>query len=181
MGSPPPSAGSILGVVVTDLTMHPDSRGAFTELFRESWDLDVSPIQWNVVRSEEGVLRGVHVHPRHDDYLSVLTGRATVGLRDLRSGSPTEGLADLVELSGDQLRSIVIPHGVAHGFLFHEPSLHMYSVSHYWDTDDELGCLWSDPALEIPWPFSPSDLSKKDTNAQSLGDLLIELESYQPI
>ena len=56
-------------------------------------------MQWNAVWSEAGVLRGVHVHIRHDDYLTVPVGRASVGLRDLRRGSPTEGLSALVELS----------------------------------------------------------------------------------
>lgn len=171
---------TIEGVELVELTMHPDERGVFTELFRESWPLGVSPVQWNVVRSEEGVLRGVHVHPRHDDYLTIVKGRATIGLRDLRRGSPTEGAVEVAEVSGDALQPIVIPHGVAHGFLFHEPSMHVYAVSHYWDTDDELACLWSDADLGIPWPFEPRLVSERDGNAQSLNSLLAELEPYQP-
>ena len=47
------------GVEFRGLEPHADSRGVFTELFRETWDLPVTPAQWNVVRSEANVLRGV--------------------------------------------------------------------------------------------------------------------------
>ena len=117
------------GVVVLPLEAHNDERGTFTELYRLEWETGVTPIQWNAVRSDAGVLRGVHVHLRHDDYLTVPYGRAAVGLRDLRRGSPTEGLSGLVELGGDQQAALVIPHGVAHGFYFLEDSLHVYAVT----------------------------------------------------
>ena len=90
------------GVVLTGLSMHPDERGVFTEVFRKQWETGADPVQWNVVSSGEGVLRGVHVHPKHDDYLLILSGRATVGLQDLRRGIDTYGLAATVELSGDE-------------------------------------------------------------------------------
>lgn len=170
-----------VGVELTPLEPHRDERGSFTELFRRSWTKDVDPVQWNAVRSELGVLRGVHVHPRHNDYLIVYAGRTSVGLHDLRSQSETQGTAALLELSGDEPTAITIPHGVAHGFLFHEPSIHIYAVSHYWDPADELGCLWSDPDLGIDWPAEPVKLSKRDAELQSLAELRRELEPYQPI
>ena len=80
-------------VRLSPLVPHRDERGSFVELFREEWETDVHPVQWNAVDSEQGVLRGVHVHPRHDDYLTVVRGSATVGLRDLRDDSPTAGAA----------------------------------------------------------------------------------------
>jgi dTDP-4-dehydrorhamnose 3,5-epimerase len=175
------SSSLIDGVSVIDLTMFPDERGVFTEVFRESWGVSAPPVQWNVVKSNRGVLRGVHVHPTHDDYLTVVSGHATVGLRDLRRGSPTEGTTTVVELDGDALASIVIPHGVAHGFLFHEPSIHVYAVSHYWNPDDELACLWSDPELGIEWPSNPTSVSVRDAEAPGFSRLLAVLEPLQPI
>ena len=159
------------GVRVTPLEPHDDDRGTFTELHRISWSVGVEPVQWNAVRSRAGVLRGVHVHPRHDDYLTVVTGRATIGLRDLRPDAPTAGAATCVELHGDAPAAITIPHGVAHGFLFHEPSLHIYAVSHYWDPADELGCRWDDPALEIPWPDAEPLISPRDAALPPLAEL----------
>jgi dTDP-4-dehydrorhamnose 3,5-epimerase len=153
----------------------------FTELYRQEWPTGVKPIQWNAVRSDAGVLRGVHVHIRHDDYLTVPYGRAAVGLRDLRRGSSTEGLSALVELAGDEPVALVIPRGVAHGFYFLEPSLHVYAVTEYWDPSDELACHWADPELEIPWPARTARVSDRDAGSQSLRDLLRELEPSQPI
>jgi dTDP-4-dehydrorhamnose 3,5-epimerase len=126
------------------------------------------------------VLRGVHVHPIHDDYLIVLDGRATIGLRDLRRASPTQGTSDTVELTGDDLAALFIPHGVAHGFYFAVPSLYICAVSREWDVNDELGCRWSDPDLGIDWPGSAPVVSDRDADAPSLQDLLIQLEPWQP-
>ena len=161
--------------------MHADDRGVFTEMFRGEWETVVTPVQWNIVRSQAGVLRGVHVHLRHGDYLVVVQGRAFVGLRDLREGSPTFGLAALVETSGDRLQALSIPPGVAHGFYFHEPSIHVYAVTHYWDPADELGCNWADPALEIPWPVKEAAVSPRDADAQPLSALMERLAPHQPI
>jgi dTDP-4-dehydrorhamnose 3,5-epimerase len=152
-----------------------DGRGTFSEIFREEWDTGIRPVQWNVVRSRPGVLRGVHVHVRHEDYLVLLEGRATIGLKDLRERSPTAGLAAAVELREAESRAIRIPTGVAHGFFFHEPSLHVYSVSRYWDPEDELACRWDDPDLGIPWSVSPRFLSRRDAGAPPLRVLLRQL------
>jgi dTDP-4-dehydrorhamnose 3,5-epimerase len=167
------------GVAVQALTTHADDRGTFTELFREEWGVGLRPIQWNAVASEPGVLRGVHVHIRHADYLTVVRGRATIGLRDLRRRSPTHGLPTTVELRGDAMAAIVIPTGVAHGFLFHEPSVHVYAVTHYWDLADELACHWADPELGIEWPTEPTLVSERDSRAPSLAALIEQLEPHQ--
>ncbi len=164
------------GVVLTPLVPHADDRGVFTELHRLEWDTGVEPVQWNAVRSEPGVLRGVHVHVRHDDYLVVFAGRATVGLADLRETSPTFGLKTCVELRGDEPAGLSIPCGVAHGFLFHEPSLHIYAVSHYWDMADELGCRWDDPDLAIPWPACDPLVSPRDEALPGYAELMATLD-----
>jgi dTDP-4-dehydrorhamnose 3,5-epimerase len=163
------------GVALRDLQGHPDHRGRFTEVFRREWDTGIDPVQWNVVSSAARVLRGVHVHRRHSDYFILLSGRASIGLRDLRPSSRSAGLATVVELQAGALQALTIPPGVAHGFYFHEPSMHLYSVSRYFDASDELGCLWADPDLGIPWnPVDPI-VSPRDASAQSLGALLQEM------
>ena len=168
------------GVVLRPLKTHVDHRGAFTEIFRDEWDIGIRPIQWNAVQSVARTLRGVHVHVRHDDYLILVQGRASIGLRDLRHDSPTLGVATLVELSARNLQALIIPHGVAHGFYFHEPSFHVYSVTEYWDFDDELGCRWDDPDLEIQWPDSDPVISPRDQAWGSLTDLVTSLTASAP-
>ena len=75
----------------------------------------------------------------------------------------------------------MIPYGVAHGFYFHEPSLHVYAVSEYWNPDDELACNWADPELGARWPDRSARVSDRDRDAQSLQALLAELEPWQPL
>jgi dTDP-4-dehydrorhamnose 3,5-epimerase len=171
----------IVGVHVRPLMTHADARGSLTELFRDEWGTGIQPVQWNASHSAPNVLRGVHVHPRHADYLILVQGRTSVGLRDLRRGSPTEGRATLIEMSAERPSAILIPPGVAHGFFFHEPSIHLYAVDTYWDQADELGCHWADPALEIPWPVTDVLLSGRDANAPPVADLLRFMPAYRPV
>jgi dTDP-4-dehydrorhamnose 3,5-epimerase len=160
------------GVTLTALTPHIDERGVFTELFRVSWELGVSPVQWNSVSSKTNVLRGVHAHVRHTDYLTLAVGRATIGLYDLRPGSLTEGLGTTVELDANAPTALVIPVGVAHGFYFHAAhSVHVYAVSHEFDPADELGCRWDDPELDIAWPCSEPLISPRDHTLGPLSEL----------
>ena len=77
-----------VGVVLQPLAPNDDDRGTFTELFRNSWSLDVQPAQWNVVRSVPTVLRGVHAHWRHADYLTH-TDRGCRGRRRVLFGGAT--------------------------------------------------------------------------------------------
>jgi dTDP-4-dehydrorhamnose 3,5-epimerase len=164
------------GVRLVELTAHHDDRGTFTELFRATWDTGLEAVQWNLVHSRPGVLRGVHVHVRHDDYLTVVRGRAIVGLADLRDDSPTAGAGCAVTLDADSPAAIAIPHGVAHGFLFPEAATHVYAVSHFWDPADELGCRWDDPGLRIPWPAEARpQLSPRDAALPSLAELREQL------
>jgi dTDP-4-dehydrorhamnose 3,5-epimerase len=179
--TPARTASLPAGVALHPLQTHGDDRGTFTELFREEWPTGVRPVQWNVVRSQPRVLRGVHVHVVHADYLTVVEGHATVALRDLRRDSPTSGETALVELRADAMAAIVIPVGVAHGFSFHAPSVHVYAVTAYWSTADELGCHWADPGLELDWEPEAPHLSPRDDAAGSLDDLLQELERHQDV
>lgn len=162
------------GVLVLPLVSHIDVRGSLTEIFRSSWKPCPQPVQWNLIRSSPRTVRGVHLHPTHWDYWILVSGRAAVGLSDLRKESKTFRQGWTIPADGSQLQAIVIPPGVAHGFMFLEESMHIYSVSHYWDPADELGCAWNDPELKIAWPELGGKplLSKKDAEAAPLRDLL---------
>jgi dTDP-4-dehydrorhamnose 3,5-epimerase len=159
------------GVDLIPLTPHADERGVFTELYRASWEVGVAPVQWNAVFSSANVLRGVHVHLRHADYLTLAVGHATIGLYDLREGSVTEGLAATVELDTEAPAALVIPVGVAHGFYFRERAVHVYSMSHEFDPTEDLGCRWDDPELGIAWPCSDPVISPRDAALGSLSEL----------
>lgn len=151
------------GVRLSELQDHNDDRGTLTELYRKSWvQDDFEIVQWNAVRSEAGVLRGVHAHRVHWDYLTVVQGEILFGLHDLRRGSSTEGLSVMVTLRGDATGSLVIPPGVAHGFYFPKPTIYVYGVSAYWNMEDELGCHFLAPELKLSWPDHQPKVSPRD-------------------
>jgi dTDP-4-dehydrorhamnose 3,5-epimerase len=162
------------GVILRPLVTHADERGDLTEVYRSSWTfgLESGPVQWNWLRSRGGTLRGVQVHPRRRDYVVVVSGRVVVGLRDLRvdrSSSTDAGIT--VVLEGAATMGLEVPPGIAHGFLYVEDTLQLSGLAPGWAADDDLRCRWDDPALAIPWPEAPRQLSVLDASAGSFADL----------
>jgi len=160
------------------LPCHPDHRGQIVELFQDQWRVGTRPVQWNIFNSTANVLRGVHVHLRHWDYLIVTAGSVLVALRDMRRDAPTDGLAVTFELDAGSLVALIIPPGVGHGFYSARPASMLQGVSHYFDTSDELGCHWADPDLGIAWPNIDPLLSDRDRYAQPLRDLRAQLPPF---
>jgi dTDP-4-dehydrorhamnose 3,5-epimerase len=168
---------------------HPDERGAFREVWRASLmelkDLhtglpDARFCQANLSTSSAGVLRGMHYHRRQLDYWIVLAGRVFVALVDVRQVGPGQRpVIDTRELGPDE--TVVIPAGVAHGFLAIETTQLMYLVTNEYDGTDELGFAWNDPLLAIPWPATDADhggppiLSPRDQSNPSLDMLMARL------
>lgn len=168
--NPAPVASALPdGVELHALRQHKDARGDFTEVFRSSWTDGIAPVQWNVVRSAANVLRGLHLHIRHADYLLMLGGGMRLCMLDMRPEAPTHGLAAALDLDATEPVGVVIPPGVAHGFYFARPSMHLYCVSHYWSHEDELACRWDDPDLALDWgcALNPT-VSDKDRKAGTL-------------
>ena len=166
---------AIAGVRIFPLTTHVDDRGTFTEVFRESWVGPPHFVQWNAVTSRAGTLRGVHAHRRHSDYLIVVTGHMWLGLADLRPDADPAAANAMVSLDASTPQGVVIPTGVAHGFLFSHDSMHVYGVSEYHSEADELGCRWDDPGLALPWPAAPKYVSARDQQLPNLAMLRARL------
>lgn len=160
-----PRACSIRDVAIYPLQPHADARGRFTEIFRESWETGSSKVQWNCVQSHPGVLRGVHVHAIHSDYLLVAAGKMILGLHDIRTTSPTFRQSEMIVCDAASPMAIAIPPGVCHGFYFPVESIHIYAVSEYWNQEDELGCHFGCAELGLIWPDSAPRLSERDTKA----------------
>ena len=168
------AGGTLHGLELRPLTMNRDARGAFTEIFCDSWQLPIAPVQWSLVTSKARVLRGMHLHVRHDEYITVIQGRACVGLYDMRPDSPTVGQSALIELDGQAQCCLAFPRGILHGWYFHEDSVHLQAVSESYEDygpDDNRGCLWSDPELNIAWPDASPTLSPRAAAFPTLAQL----------
>lgn len=168
------------GVALWPLQAHRDERGLVAEFFHADWQRQFSPAQWTMTVSEPDVMRGVHVHLRHTDWLVVFDGTATVGLSDLRPGSPAQGRGLCVELRGDAPAVLRIPPGVAHGLLFRCRTIYALGLSHPYDLADELGCDWRDPGLGIDWPAATPRLSARDAALPPLRELAPRIPPWQP-
>ena len=173
-------SGIILeGVEFHLLNEHNDPRGSFTEIFQKHWESCIDPVQWSVVKSEPNVFRGMHYHDRHDEYFCLISGRCVVGLKDVRTGSPTFENFSLYEFNGDDPAALTFPRGILHGWYFFEPSLHIQSVSEsYKDyhTDDNFGCSWDDKDLGIPWPFEKAIISERAANFDTYEKLILRIK-----
>jgi dTDP-4-dehydrorhamnose 3,5-epimerase len=162
---------------------HADSRGSFRELWRASTfsaGEEPSFVQANLSSSAAGVLRGLHYHERQLDYWVVAAGRALVALVDVRPVIERRGppAVETRELAADDW--VVIPAGVAHGFLALEALDLLYLVTNEFDGTDELGFAWDDPAVAVPWPTVPTPdgrpiLSERDQSNPTLAELVARL------
>lgn len=148
------------GVILTGLACHPDVRGSFVEVGRASHGA-LSFTQINHSFSRAGVLRGLHFHQRQSDLWYVVSGRAQVALVDLRDCAAGP-ISRVFELSGEHPSTLLIPPGVAHGYLALTDVHLVYIVSEEYDGDDEHGVRWNDPALAIPWANEEPVLSDRD-------------------
>jgi dTDP-4-dehydrorhamnose 3,5-epimerase len=169
----------ILGVQSIRLKKHADTRGSFTELFRNSWVRE-SAQQWSLMSSQAGVLRGLHVHTKHVDAMVVLRGEAFLNLIDLRTASPTFRATQSVELSEKSLELLVIPPGVAHGFYCKTPNSTLVGYSNYYSpTDDEFRLRFNDPELGLTWPNSSPVMSSQDVAGPPLAHVLKQIAPWQ--
>ena len=160
--------------------MFPDARGYFFEAFKQS-EFDehighVDFVQDNESKSSYGVLRGLHY--QKGDYsqaklVRVIKGKVVDVAVDLRKSSPTFGQHVMVELSDENHRQFFIPRGFAHGFLvLSKEAIFTYKVDNIYAPQYEASIRFNDPALDIQWPISESDVltSEKDLQGKDFKD-----------
>lgn len=176
----PEVASLIADVKIYSIKTNFDCRGSFTEIFRNYWCPQKSFQQWNFLDNNKNMLRGVHIHPIHTDFLIMLTGTLTIGLLDLRRNSPTFNNSCLFEVSAEPRQAIIIPNGVAHGLYSKDKSSCIIAFDFYGCPGDDLGCHWESTKKYIEWPFEKPLLSERDTNAQSLEQLQQHLSNIKP-
>ena len=158
----------IAGVQIVEPSMHGDERGFFIETYRREWfPLGREMIQGNRGDRKAGAIVGLHYHLHQADYWYVPYGTCRVVLHDLRSGSPSDGVTQTIDLGArtdgtHDHRGIFIPPGVAHGFASLTDMTITYLVDNYYNPNDELGVAYDDPAVGADWGIATPTLSKRD-------------------
>ena len=155
-----------------------DARGYFVETWRQeryqAAGISLPFVQDNLSRSARGILRGLHLqHPNDQGKLVyVLEGEVFDVAVDVRVGSPSFGQWTSAVLSAADHRQLWIPPGFAHGFcVTSATALFAYKCTAPYSAADEVGVLWNDPALAIPWPVAAPRLSAKDAGLPRLVEI----------
>jgi len=172
---------SIPDVLLIEPEVHGDSRGYFTESFRQDLlddflGYEVNFIQDNESKSSKGVLRGLHYQlPPYEQtkLVRVIEGKVLDVALDIRQSSPTFGQYVSTELSSDNHRQLFIPKGFAHGFVvLSESAVFVYKVDNYYSPDDDRGIAYNDRQIGIDWILKSDELqlSNKDKSHPTLSE-----------
>ncbi len=162
------------GAFVVDLEPTHDTRGFFarawcTQEFKKNGLVsNISQCSFSS-NLKLGTLRGMHYQA--DPYPEAKLVRCTSGaiydvILDIRPESPTFKEWEAFELSSENMRSIYIPPGFAHGFqslVDHSEVLYMVSEAYHQEYSDSV--RWNDPKFGILWPEVENRImSDKDAN-----------------
>ena len=161
----------LAGVIVVDIEPRTDERGAFARLhcpdeFAAAGH-PFAPAQTSLSRNlTAGTLRGLHYQPAphaETKLVRCVRGRIFDVAVDLRPGSPTHRRWTAAELSAENGQALLVPEGVAHGFLTLEPDSDViYQIAPAYQPGHEAGVRWDDPAFAIAWPSRPAVISPRD-------------------
>jgi dTDP-4-dehydrorhamnose 3,5-epimerase len=154
-----------------------DERGLFARTFCKNEfrqiGFEKEFVQFNhSFNKHKGTVRGMHFQnaPYSETKLiRCIQGSVYDVAVDLRKGSPTFLQHFGIELSAENMLSILIPEGFAHGFqTLQDNSALIYHHTQYYTPGADAGFCFNDPALAINWKLPAVMLSSKD-------------KSYKPI
>lgn len=172
-------------VLLIEPDVFTDTRGFFLETFHaERYAAHGMPgpfVQDNHSRSVQGTVRGLHLQLTHPQakLIRVVVGEIFDVAVDVRVGSPTFGNWVGVRLSAESFRQCYIPPGFAHGFSVLSPIAEIeYKCTDIYDPAGQLGLLWNDPALAIPWGVETPVLSDRDRDNPTIREALDRLPRY---
>ncbi len=147
--------GIIDGVKVKQVMRACDDRGFFSEVLKDGEDSAIPVKQTSYTETHPGVIKAFHWHERQWDAWFVAKGSAQIVLHDLRDGSPTKGVTQVVYAGEDTPLLVAIPPGVAHGYrvLGSTRVCLFYHTSEAYDAanPDEKRIPFDDPAVGFDW------------------------------
>jgi len=168
---------SIPGAYLLESPVWDDDRGFFREWFKSD-DLHDAGVEFearqaNFSFSARNVVRGLHYSLAPEGQAKLVTcvaGEVDDVIVDIRVGSPTYGRFEVVRLSADAPRSVLLPGGAAHGFCVLSESAGLaYLLSSPFNAPVELEISPFDPGVGIEWKITGDPVvSAKDRAAPSL-------------
>jgi len=116
-------------------------------------------------------VRGLHYQLSHPQgkLIHAARGRIFDVAVDIRRSSPTFAKWVGVELNDENLLSLWVPGGFAHGFcVLSDVADVIYKCTVPYEADDDRGIAWNDPSIAIDWPVDNPVLSSKDSSYEPL-------------
>ena len=164
---------SIQGVTLLESDWLRDARGGFMRSFCERDMADIG-IPFHAVQTNlshnilRGTLRGMHyqdMRAPEPKIVRCIRGVIYDVALDMRTGSPTFGKWEAVELSAENARALYIGGGIAHGFitLTGDTDL-LYHMGAFYQPALARQVRWNDPAFSIVWPIAPVVMSPADAS-----------------
>lgn len=179
------SKTSLDGVLLVEPRIFQDERGFFIETFSTrafaGSGIPEDFVQDNHSRSTRGVLRGLHYQLAHPQgkLVHVARGRIFDVAVDIRVGSPQFGQWYGVELNDENLASLWVPPGFAHGFcVLSDVADVIYKCTELYEGADDRGIAWNDPRIGVDWPIAKPIVSEKDQNHDGLWETRADLPRY---
>jgi len=167
-----PTAISGVGIIETGWMR--DERGGFMRSFCER-EMAAAGIVFHTVQTNlshnisRGTLRGLHyqdISAPEPKIVRCIRGAIYDVALDVRTGSPTFGKWEAVELSADNARALYIDAGIAHGFIsLTDDTELLYHMGGFFEPDAGRTVRWNDPMFNIGWPMRPEILSPRDARA----------------
>ena len=150
-----PEKGQIAGATIKDLTLWPDDRGHFAEIFRDNEKVvaNFAVKQTSATVTRPNVIKAFHFHLEQDDVFVPLKGTIRIALVDCRVSSPTYGIANSIFAGELYPKAVRIPRGVAHGYevLPGSDLLMVYYTNQHYNPKDEFRFRHDDPEIGFKW------------------------------
>ncbi len=176
---------SLPGVLLLEPRIFRDERGFFIETFStreiEGTGIPKDFVQDNHSRSSRGVLRGLHYQLDNPQGKLVHVARGSIFdvAVDIRIGSPTFGQWFGTELNDENLRSMWVPPGFAHGFtVLSDVADVIYKCTRLYEGSDDRGVAWNDARIGINWPDAHPVVSQKDAVYEGLFESRTDLPRF---
>ena len=151
-----------------------DERGSFMETFQqESFQEKIEAInfiQENEVRSNYGVIRGLHFQKDKNaqaKLIRVIQGSIIDIVVDLRPSSSTYMQSFRIELSAENKQQLFVPKGFAHGYaVISKNATVLYKVDAPYSPETEGGLSPRDPYFSFDWgiPIAHQQIKERDLN-----------------
>ncbi|WP_180999387.1 dTDP-4-dehydrorhamnose 3,5-epimerase family protein [Campylobacter concisus] len=160
---------NIKGLKVLEQEVFMDERGKFLKTFskdifaKNNLDIQIKETYFSI--SKKNVIRGMHFQTPPFDHIKIVYvpfGRIVDVILDLRKFSTTFKESFSVELSGENGKILIIPKGLAHGFISLENNTNVtYMQTTCYSSKNDMGIKYD--SFGFDWKCKNPILSKRDT------------------